>query len=124
MMTKTKMKPTWKCGKPMCAFPDGIFNRNNWNCATMNALRDIAEKLGTCQRNDQNAGSIGYVPFVDAEYETVSGKWSGNGYIVMTWYKNRGRTGNAIVMWDNEPIQELTLGLAIEVIKQYRGVWD
>ena len=90
---------TWTGSDPRCAFENGVFNPDNWDCATMNALRERAEELGTDFRDDMAAASIGYVPFESED---------GAGYVVMTWYKDRGRTGQAIVMWDDEEPRPLT----------------
>lgn len=100
----------WNGDDPKCAFENGVFNPDNWNCATMNELREIAEKVGLTRRNDLDSASFGAVPFEE-------------GYIVMTWYKNRGTTGNAQVMWDGEPTHPLTEKVALEAI-QYRRVLD
>jgi len=42
------------------------------------------------------------------------------GYIVMTWYKSRGATGNAVVMWDDHEVAPLNFATAKFVIEQYR----
>lgn len=109
VMCKTRGKP-WKGSDPKCAFTDGRFNRDNWNCATMNKLREIADANGLSDRDDMAAGSFGAVPFEGDDY---------SGYIVMTWYKSRGKTGNALVMWDDEPVRELTEADAREAIAQF-----
>lgn len=80
---------TWAGDEPRCAFENGLFSRDNWNCATMNALRERAEQLGSVFRDDLAAGSIGCVPFEGPD---------DSGYVVMTWYKDRGATGNAVVL--------------------------
>lgn len=90
---------TWAGSDPKCAFEGSVFSGDNWNCATMNALRGRAEQLGTVFRDDLAAGSIGYVPFDGP---------GGSGYVVMTWYKDRGTTGNAVVLWDDEKPRPLT----------------
>ncbi|EMT54781.1 hypothetical protein I532_04215 [Brevibacillus borstelensis AK1] len=82
----------WSGDDPRCAFERETFSPDNWNCATMNALRNIAEAQGHTHRDDMGPCSIGFVPFEGDDA----------GYIVMTWYKNRGRTGNAVVMRDSE----------------------
>ncbi len=111
---------TWNGDNPKCAFVEGIFNRNNWNCATMNYLRDIIDELSTGMRNDSDSASIGYIPFGDIENgDYLFGNYN-SGYIVLTWYKNQGKTGNAIVMRDDLPIQELGLDLALKVIEHYK----
>jgi hypothetical protein len=111
-----KRGKTWKGDDPKCAFVDGVFTSDNWNCATMNKLRDIADILETTSRNDNSCGSIGYVP-MDNDYAPIHFDTSG-GYIVMMWYKSRGKTGNAVFMTDNKTIP-LTIEHAELAIKAY-----
>lgn len=108
---------TWDGSDPKCAFVDGIFTNDNWNCATMNELRNLAEKLETVQRDDNSSGSIGYVP-MNADYAPRDFNTFG-GYIVMMWYKNRGKTGNAVFMTDDEtvPLTIKHAELAIETLE-------
>ena len=96
----------WTGDDPVCAFTSvfedsRFFTKNNWNCATMNALRQIAEQNEVC-RDDEY---VGVVPF-------------GDGFIVMTWYKRRGNTANAIVMSGAMPIKKLTLKIAEQALKE------
>jgi len=98
---------TWEGSDPKCAFESGTFNMDNWNCATMNELRDIAGEIGLNYRNGLDSASFGAVPFEE-------------GYIVMTWYKSRGKTGNAQVMHDNEPAKPLTEEIALQAINHHR----
>jgi hypothetical protein len=66
----------------------------------MNYLRQISETNGNHGRDDDSAGSIG---FVRANNDYASDDYDGlGGYVVMAWYKNRGGTGNAHFMDDNE----------------------
>lgn len=98
---------------PQCAFNvdnTGTFNSDNWNCATMNALREKAAELKTNYRDDQAAGSIGYVP-----YEDFDGELS-NGYIVMTWYKERGKTDMAFLVSTDDEIEQLTEQMALDAL--------
>ncbi|HEY8444687.1 MAG TPA: hypothetical protein VIK94_01010 [Bacilli bacterium] len=83
----------------------------------MNRLRRIAEELGTIIRDDNSCGSIGYVP-MDADY--APDDFDYGGYIVMMWYKDRGRTGNAIFMTDKE-IVPLTIQHAEIAIKTFEN---
>lgn len=102
---------TWQGDDPVCAFgDDGIFRTDNWNCATMNALRDLAERGDSCwsRRDDMGAGSIGVVSVYDGSAEE---DWQGF-YIVMTWYKGRGRTSRAYAMEDDHEPRPLTLAQA------------
>lgn len=93
-----------------CAFPDGVFQTENWNCATMNVLRDIAEALGTTMRADDAEGSIGYVPLGDEDI---------TGYLVMTWYKNRGRTHSALVLRLDDPPLPVTEDIALQAVRVF-----
>ncbi|WP_232696119.1 hypothetical protein [Brevibacillus daliensis] len=99
---------TWNGDDPRCAFETAVFSPNNWNCATMNRLRQIARDINISYRDDQAASSLGAVPFEGDDY---------SGYVVMTWYKDRGNTGNAFIAWSGEPIRELTLADAMLAIR-------
>jgi hypothetical protein len=107
---------TWNGDDPTCAFENGVFSVDNWNCATMNKLRQISRDINTYMRDDMSCGSIGYVPmsndYASDDFDTLGG------YIVMTWYKDRGRTGNAVFMTDDETIP-LTLEHAELAIKTF-----
>lgn len=114
-----KRDKTWSGDDPKCAFDNnGIFTKDNWNCATMNELRNIVDKVETNFRDDNSCGSIGYVPMVhdyaSDDFDTFGG------YIVMMWYKERGRTGNVVFMTDNEtlPLTIKHAELAIETYKK------
>ncbi len=111
---------TWSGSDPVCAFPDGTFSNDNWNCATMNRLRMIADDINRTMRDDNSCGSIGYVS-MDADYAPDDYDGYG-GYIVMMWYKDRGRTGNAVFMTDDEtkPLTIQHAEIAIETYEQWR----
>ena len=100
---------TWEGSDPRCAFVDGVFTTDNWNCATMNKLRDIARDLPLYWRND-DFGTFGAVPF-EGEY------WQG--YIAMAWYKRRGRTKQAMLMGDGDMPLPLTEEMALEAIRYW-----
>lgn len=96
---------TWIGSDPKCAFENGVFSPDNWNCATMSKLRAISEKLDlTMIHNDVG---FGVVPFDGENF---------HGYIVMTWYKNRGKVSNAQLMNDDNVV-ELTEEMALEAIE-------
>lgn len=112
---------TWSGDDPKCAFDEnGIFKGDNWNCATMNKLRNISEEFDKSMRHDMSCGSIGYVP-MDNDYAPIHFDTFG-GYIVMMWYKERRRTGNAVFMTDGETT-ELTLEHA-ELAIQTHDEWN
>lgn len=106
-----KRGKTWEGDDPVCAFTNGIFSTNNWNCATMNILREKAEKFFT-YRDDLVNSSIGIIDIPEADDENIQ-----QGYLVMTWYKNRGKTAYAYVMDDDHKPQVLTLKTAEFIIK-------
>lgn len=102
-----KRGKTWDGDDPECAFTHYRFSFINWNCATMNRLREIAGQLGLKWRDDLAGGSFGAVPFEGEDYQ---------GYIVMTWYKGRGAVSNAILMCDDGPAIELNMTMALEAV--------
>lgn len=101
-----------------CAFESGVFSSDNWNCDTMNRLRNIVYNNGeVCGRSsrmfwrcrDDNASaSIGVIRI--PENDTISG------YLVMTWYKGRGRTGMAVTVEDGKAPELLTLEQAEAIL--------
>lgn len=100
---------TWQGGDPRCAFEHRVFSYDNWNCATMNILRDICEKdmdKHSCYpyNNDQRAWLI---PAFDM-----------GEFLVLTWYKSRGKTDGAFII-DEEKHTVLTIEEAEAIIKQY-----
>ena len=110
---------TWEGSDPVCAFENGVFSPKNWNCATMSKLRRLSEGLGNSDRDDDSCGSIGYVPLSDnyapATYEGYGG------YIVMMWYKERGRVGHALFMTDEgaEPLTLEHAEIAIKTVERW-----
>jgi hypothetical protein len=74
----------------------------------MNKLRQISKDI-ISYRNDEIGGSIGAVPFESDDH---------NGFIVMTWYKERGRTDTALFIDTNTEMgfYPLTKQIALEAI--------
>lgn len=74
-----KRGKTWNGDDPVCGFDhSGKFNPENWNCSTLNQLRSIAWDNGlvSSSEDDNNVAIFNY-----------------NGYfLILGWYKNRGRT--------------------------------
>ena len=68
---------TWSGDAPRCAFDEnGNFLESNWNCATMNALREWAEETKLwC--DDTNMGIVARCDV---------------GHGILIWYKSRGNT--------------------------------
>jgi len=88
--------------RPRCSFPDGVFDPDGWNCATMAELRTIAEEAGPTWSCDQHAATL---------------PWDGE-FLILGWYKNRGRTEYAGILSDSD-VRPLTLASADEFL-----AWD
>jgi hypothetical protein len=70
---------TWNGDPPRCGFDEnGNFIENNWNCATLNALRELAEENAVF--SDSHQQSISVIQKYDV------------GHGILSWYKSRGRT--------------------------------
>ena len=78
--------------------PGGRFTSENWNCLTANALRDHAERRETWSEGQY----LGVIPFDGA-------------FIVLSWYKHRGRTEGAWMVFEGEALP-LTLEHAEECL--------
>lgn len=99
-------QPTNFASPRKCAFNTGAFSPDNWNCETMNALRPQYDdkQIGcgapcstTLWNEDQNACLVS----------------TGEGtYILLSWYKNRGRTEGAWSFYGESAPELLTLELA------------
>lgn len=99
---------TWQGDDPKCAFPEGIFDESNWNCATMNKLRNLAERYGNYEwQEDMNIASL---KLNTDDYL---------GWVVLTWYKSRGRTGTASYITDDR-VEPLTIRKAEACLKVYK----
>jgi len=100
---------TWsKWNDPIeCAFETGIFSSDNWNCWTMDILRDKAQQ-NEIYNDDMYAWLIAYEVW-EPFYE-----WYEFWYLYLEWYKSRGRTDKCINM---DTLQPLTLELALKIWK-------
>jgi len=96
---------TWKGDPPRCAFVNGQFIPDNWNCATMNALRRLVEQ--DTVTNDQHCAVL-----------PLPGEFEPEGdFIVLGWYKSRGSTEYAAVLFEEEMLP-LTLKIADEYLRE------
>ena len=108
---------TWEGSDPQCAFVGGVFTWENWNCATMNALRELVHRDEPWRwewRDDGSAASFGSI------YVPETGSENGGGfYIAMSWYKSRGKTANAYRFSDDDTPRPITLADAMDAIESY-----
>lgn len=108
-MACEKRGKTWNGDDPKCGFTnDGAFDSGNWNCATLNLLRSIAEEINQIQYLEDT--SLATIPIRDGKRF---------GWIVLSWYKSRGRTSSARFIFDKTDIP-LTLEIAQEALVQYK----
>lgn len=93
-----------------CAYENStLFSADNWACETMLELRNIAEEYGYQKRFDDE--SIGVVPIPENDFQS--------GFLVMTWYKDRGKTAQAFVVCDDLKPENLNLETAEFIINYY-----
>jgi hypothetical protein len=101
-----KRGKNWNGDEPKCAFEshNKVFSRTNWNCATMNTLREIASQ-NEIWNNDVYAALI---------------PWRDNSsFLALSWYKHRGQTGTATILSDDDLPHTLLLEEAEEILKEY-----
>jgi hypothetical protein len=108
---------TWEGSDPRCGFNlAGNFVSDNWNCATLNALRDHA----TWKHRDDLAGqSIAVVSVPDGPMSDRDNQeaYVPDHYIVLSYYKERCRTALAQWFRDDE-CGELTLLWAVTALSR------
>lgn len=108
---------TWNGDDPKCAFQVDQFSTANWMCATMNVLRDLADK------NQGDVGEFGTYKLRHCDHSFAALPFTDRDgverFIVLSWYKSRGRTGQAWVFTENDPPVPLTYEAAIDCIRDY-----
>ncbi len=104
--------------KRRCAFTaSGRFRKNNWNCETMIALRSYRTVVWG-KRDDLCCGSIGVIELPD---DMGPASDEVRGYLVLTWYKDRGSTPGAIMLADEGKQHSLTLARAQRILEVKGG---
>jgi len=91
----------WEGEDPRCAFSDsGDFVSDNWNCATINRLRDLAgEDRNMAFRGE---GVAGWWARDDIDAGTsLSVVHTVHGFVVLTYYKSRGAVPQAWLHCDD-----------------------
>jgi hypothetical protein len=89
----------WNGADPRCAFETGAFSSNNWNCATMNDLRD--KVVNICRNDEQRAGLICGVDSL---------------HVFLSWYKERDATEMALMMTIDGKAVPLSLAEAERIL--------
>lgn len=114
---------TWNGDDPKCAF-SGKFS-DNWNCATLNAIRDICYE----GQNPMPAG-VDYRYCDDQKYATIKideCEMPNGGRIGLalwvSWYKSRAKTDAMWILseYDSEPPREPTAPELIAIIAHFQN---
>ena len=94
---------TWSGSDPKCAFETPVFNTENWNCATMNAIRRLVEDKSVYNEDTYCA----VLPVFDC-----------GEFLIVCHYKRRGRTEGAFIV-DEGSVLPLTYDEAVIILRQY-----
>lgn len=79
-----------------CAFPAGVFDPDNWSCASMDIIRGLEETHGEAVANEYDQRVVVVV-------------LPSRAFAMLGVYKNRGRTEAAVVIDHAKPPRPLTL---------------
>lgn len=108
----------WKGSDPKCAFAGGHeWSSDNWNCATTGLIRRLfdgalLEGVSHQWDNDQNTGMV-CAQGLASEDRPLS--------LWLTWYKNRGRTEQMWLMFDNKQPRRPTEAELVALAAIYRS---
>lgn len=105
---------TWMGSDPRCAFLTGRFSRKNWNCATLNELRDFSYE------GQELPSWIAYQYCDDMKYATIAvddcDGLDGALALWLCWYKSRGATDNLLLLFSDAPARPPTEAETLAVI--------
>ena len=118
-LCKERVK-SWGGDNPRCAFTDGgEYSTDNWNCATVNEIRSITYEGGKLSR------LVDYRYCSDQKYATIKiddcDIEDGPLALWLTWYKNRGATGEIWLLFDGNDPRRPTENDLLEIIR-YVGI--
>lgn len=94
---------TWNGDKPIC-----VLSGDNWNCATLNAIRDIIDRNTTGRVDYQFCDNQKYATVRIDDCEQPNGDRIGLALWV-TWYKSRGRTDGLWILSNDTPPRAPTM---------------
>lgn len=101
-LCRTRPVPSSYGSPRVCAFDDaGVFTTDNWNCETLNEIRWALP--------DEPGEWASFKSRMDDESVGVTWLADDLGWLIMTWYKGRGRVGRAVVMCDDSEPAPLRL---------------
>lgn len=112
-------KQDWTGDKPKCYFDNPS---NNWNCATVNAIRDI------CYEGQQQIPKgVDYQYCGDRKYATICLDEIGYGdspiglALWVSWYKSRGRTDAMWILDECDTPRSPSEGELLAIIEHYEN---
>lgn len=117
---------TWTGDDPKCAFEDGVFNADNWMCATANGVRDIVSDF-----NDKFPLTVDFRWCEDQKYATIclDGILDNEGLRKMdvlalwvSWYKSRGRTEAMWLLNEDRSPRPPTEEECLEIIEHHKNI--
>lgn len=117
---------TWRGTDPKCGFQNGPFDGlENWNCATANLIRHLAEQRGIADIKLHHQENQSYAT-LDLYGVDVMPEEDDKGMMNLqplclwvTWYKSRGRTEGLWLMFDNQPPRPPTEEECVRIIEHY-----
>jgi hypothetical protein len=118
----------WKGDDAKCGFLDGTFSTKNWNCETVNDIRDIAEREGNpnihhLRPDDQNYATISTLEFSVLPQKDDNGGCRAQPVCLWVgWYKRRGRTEAMWLMFEVDPPRVPTEEECLIIIEHYKEV--
>ena len=95
----------WEGSDPICYFEDPV---QNWNCATINAIRDIFAPEGGWVEPEDLPKGVCITRSTDMTYGLIcitntGGEEGITGCLYVQWYKRRGATEALWLVQENEP---------------------
>ncbi len=117
----TERVKDWNGDDPKCGFDaEGNFLAHNWNCATLGGLRDLAEADGAVRlwHNDSNMAILPgpeEAQMLDGAQEAGYPHGRGSCFVVIKWYKHRGRT-ESVLWWSSMDVPRLITLVEAEMV--------
>lgn len=115
----------WEGSDPRCAFtgPGATFTPDNWACATLGHLRELAEDIGrpgvSTTRYCEHSQSVCQFDVYEVEWPEDGTDMAPGFVLWMTWYKSRGKTEGLWLMGDVDAPKRPTEGQCLAVLRHY-----
>lgn len=103
----------WQGDDPKCAFAEGSFNADNWNCATVSYIRILSVSRTQHCANEEKFAAIDVT-----EVEGLGGAIT----LWVQWYKNRGRTQAMWLLYETDLPRAPTEEECLAIAKHYKVI--